>query len=285
MNMSAENIVVIYHAHCPDGFGAAYAAWKTLGPSAGYIPLPNGTSPPELDPATRIYILDLSFSRDRMLELHQRHGADNVMVLDHHVSAQRSIGDLPNCHFDMARSGAIIAWEHFHPDQPTPTLLGYVQDCDLWRWELDRSRAVSAYIASVEHDFDQWDRTALEMAADPEPIFRAGEAIERFNRISVERLVVNHHLVTIGDHQVPAVNSPMFNSDIGEALLQRFPEAPFVAIYSNAADGEQRWSLRSRTGEFDVSQLASQMGGGGHQPAAGFVQRFEPVRVSPPAQP
>ena len=284
MNMPAENVVVIYHAHCPDGFGAAYAAWKTLGSSAQYIPLPNGASPPELDPATRIYVLDLSFSRDRMLELHRRHGADNVMVLDHHVSAQRSIGDLPNCYFDMARSGAVIAWEHFHPDQPTPALLRYVQDCDLWRWELDRSRAVSAYIASVEHDFERWDRTALEMTADLEPIFKAGEAIERFNRISVERLVGNHHLVTIGDHQVPAVNSPILNSDIGEALLQRFPEAPFVAIYSNAADGEQRWSLRSRTGEFDVSQLASQMGGGGHQPAAGFLQRFEPVRVSPSDQ-
>ena len=84
---------------------------------------------------------------------------------------------------------------------------------------------------------------------------------------------------------MPAVNSPILNSEIGEALLERFPEAPFVAIYSNAGDGEQRWSLRSRASEFDVSQLASQMGGGGHQPAAGFIQRFEPIRVSPPGQP
>ena len=285
MNLPAENIAVIYHANCPDGFGAAYAAWKALGSKAQYIPLPNGASPPELDPTTRVYILDLSFSRDRMLELHQRNGADNVMLLDHHVSAQRSIGDLPNCHFDMARSGAVIAWEHFHPDQPTPVLLRYVQDCDLWHWELDRSRAVSAYIASIEQDFGRWDQTALEMAADPEPIFNAGEAVERFQRISVDRLIANHHLVTIGHYQVPAVNSPLLNSDIGAALLQRFPKAPFVAIYSNAADGEQRWSLRSRAGGFDVSQLASQMGGGGHQPAAGFLQRFEPIQVSPPDQP
>ena len=175
MNMPAENIVVIYHAHCPDGFGAAYAAWKTLGSSAWYIPLPNCALPPDLDPATRIYILVLSFSRDRMLQLHQRHGVDNVMVLDHHVSAQRSIGDLPNCYFDMARSGAVITWEHFHPNQPTPALLRYVQDCDPWRWELDRSRAVFAYLASVEYDFDQWDRTALEMAADPDVIFQGRE--------------------------------------------------------------------------------------------------------------
>ena len=67
MNIPAENIAVIYHAHCPDGFGAAYAAWKALGPKVQYIPLRNGASPPELDPATRMYILDLSFSRDRML--------------------------------------------------------------------------------------------------------------------------------------------------------------------------------------------------------------------------
>jgi len=33
-----KEIVIIYHADCPDGFGAAYAAWKKFGDKASYLP-------------------------------------------------------------------------------------------------------------------------------------------------------------------------------------------------------------------------------------------------------
>ena len=35
--------VVIYHADCTDGFGAAYSAWKQLGNRAEYYPCKHGT--------------------------------------------------------------------------------------------------------------------------------------------------------------------------------------------------------------------------------------------------
>ena len=34
-----KNIVVLYHADCLDGFGAAYAAWEKFGDTAEYIPV------------------------------------------------------------------------------------------------------------------------------------------------------------------------------------------------------------------------------------------------------
>ena len=33
-----KDIVVIYHAHCQDGFGSAYAAYQKFGDTATYIP-------------------------------------------------------------------------------------------------------------------------------------------------------------------------------------------------------------------------------------------------------
>ena len=31
--------LVIYHANCADGFGAAFAAWRKLGDEAEYVPM------------------------------------------------------------------------------------------------------------------------------------------------------------------------------------------------------------------------------------------------------
>lgn len=44
--------------------------------------------------------------------------------------------------FDLDRSGAAIAWEHFNRDA-APDLIRYVEDRDLWRWSLPDSEAVS----------------------------------------------------------------------------------------------------------------------------------------------
>ena len=44
--MAHDNISVLYHADCPDGFGGAYAAWKKFGDTAEYIPVKYGRTPP-----------------------------------------------------------------------------------------------------------------------------------------------------------------------------------------------------------------------------------------------
>ena len=69
---------------------------------------------------------------------------ERLVVLDHHVSARdRYLADpslagrvADNGHhvvFDLAHSGAVLAWQHLHPDRPLPELLAYVEDQDLWR--------------------------------------------------------------------------------------------------------------------------------------------------------
>ena len=52
--------VVIYHADCTDGFGAAFAAWKLLGNKAEYHACKHGTKPPDVRGKT-VAILDFSF--------------------------------------------------------------------------------------------------------------------------------------------------------------------------------------------------------------------------------
>ena len=111
--MQRAKTAVIYHASCPDGFGAAWAAHRVLGERAQYLPMNHGDPIPQIDDDARVYILDFSFDRERMGELQRKHGQDNVILLDHHITAAQELSELPNCHIDLSKSGAVLSWEHF----------------------------------------------------------------------------------------------------------------------------------------------------------------------------
>lgn len=253
---------VLYHGQCADGFGGAWAAWRALGDAAEYLPLNHGDPPPELPAAASAVMVDFAYPRDVILAMKERVGA--LTILDHHTTAQEALAGLDFARFDMDKSGAILAWEYWHPGAPAPDLLRYVQDRDLWRFELPNSQEVSAALASYPHDFAVWDRLEVGELA------REGTAILRFRRLAVEAICTHARLSDVGGHTVPIVNTANFQSDVGELLLRQFAEAPFAAAYHDDGRGWRRWSLRSR-GDFDVSAVAQRFGGGGHKAAAGFA--------------
>ena len=286
--MQREKTAVIYHVSCPDGFGAAWAAHRVLGERAQYLPMNHGDPIPQMDDDARVYILDFSFDRERMGELHRRHGQDNVILLDHHVTAEQELAELPNCHIDLSKSGAVLSWEHFHTGLAVPTLLLYVQDKDLWTWGLPDSRAVSAYLSSREMDFATWDNIArdFETVEGQLRAVEAGKAILLSKQQDVRQIAQSAHFGQVGEHLIPVVNSPIMQSEIGEYLVNTHPESPFAAIYFDVSPTVRKWSLRSRGNGFDVSRLAKQFGGGGHPAAAGFTQSIQSqppvVRAEPP---
>src|SRR3954471_6157678 len=158
-----ETTLVLYHADCPDGFGAAFAAWCVLGDAASYIPVRHGEPPPpqvEGGPEV-LYLLDFAYPRATMEHLASL--VVSVRVLDHHATAAEDLAGLPYVTIDLDKSGAVLAWEHFHPGRPVPLLLRYVQDRDLWRWELEQSRELNAALALAPHDFAAWDRLARKL--------------------------------------------------------------------------------------------------------------------------
>ena len=283
---------VIYHANCADGSGAAWAAHRRLeqeqGLQVAYHPAAYGDPPPETDPGAEVYILDFSYSLETMRELHRRHQG-RVTLIDHHRTAQDELeGAVPNCRFDPEHSGACLAWKWWAgPGETIPELVRYIEDRDLWRWELRNSREVAAALDSYPKDFQVWDTLAVDALA------LEGEAILRRERLMVEKLIDLAVWRTVGGLPVPAVNTPVLVSETCEALLEKFPDAPFAAAYSQlpGPDGEirERWSLRSRPG-FDVSRTARRLGGGGHPQAAGFHLRRTKVtdcceRTSPDRSP
>jgi len=253
---------VLYHAECTDGFGAAWSAWKALGDRATYLPVYHGSPPPALPAEARVVLVDFAYPRQQLLELRDR--VTELLVLDHHLSCQRDLEGLPFARFDMERSGAALSWEFFHPGQPRPELLAYVEDWDLWRFRLPECREVHIWLSCVPQDFRAWDGLDLGLMRSE------GRILVRYQALLVGHVADRAGFGEIGGHRVPVVNCPNdLRSEVGHELLARYPEEPFVAMWSVDRNGFQGWSLRSR-GEFDVSELAATLGGGGHPASSGF---------------
>ncbi|MGV3522719.1 MAG: DHHA1 domain-containing protein [Candidatus Sericytochromatia bacterium] len=254
------SVYILFHAHCPDGFGAAYAAWKRFGDQATYLPVRHGDSPPDMPPGSEVYIIDYAFKRPVLLELASQH---TLKVLDHHRTAAEDLAGLDFAEFDMQRSGAVMSWQHFHPGTDVPALLQYVQDQDLWNWALPDSHAICAGLGMYPFDFALWDQLKIET------LRQEGEVVLRYRQQLIDQLGRKIDWITICGQRVPAVNTPLLASELGNQLCLQFPEAAFSACYSEH-EGKRKFSLRS-VGESDVAKIAQHFGGGGHRNAAGFA--------------
>ncbi len=263
-------VYVLYHANCFDGFGAAFAAWKALGDDGVYIPVTHGQPPPEVirDSGCPVVIIDFSYPRDVLLEMRESWGIGELTVIDHHVTAEADLHDLDFAMFDMGHSGAVLAWQHWHPHTPVPSLLLYLEDRDLWRFDLPKSRELSAGLQGVPFDFAAWDElnTSWQLTA----LMAKGEAILAYIDSQVHRVCQQARLMYIDGHAVAVVNATAHWSEVGEYLLAHWPDVRYAASYFDRADGKRQWSLRSLA-DFDVSCVAKGFGGGGHKQAAGFV--------------
>lgn len=266
------NIVVIYHASCADGFGAAYAAWKKFGNKAKYIPMNYNRDMKELKEPTELYILDFSFSKDVLLGLEA--AGHKILVLDHHKTAAADLDGLPFAVFDMNKSGAVLAWEHFHPGTPLPGLLAMIQDRDLWKFELPYTKVVSAALSLQGFDFEAWDKFANQIE-DPEgfkEVLKVGEAIllYQLDRANAVAKKAANSIQSLGTWKVPVFNNTHLISETLNKVLEMNPDIPFAASYFITDERKYVYSLRS-VGDFDVSAVAKEYGGGGHKNAAGFT--------------
>lgn len=101
--------LVIYHGpHCPDGFGAAFAAWKLLGDAATYVPAGHGKDAPRgLDVSGKhVAVLDYAFPAEETQRMIAE--AASFICVDHHASAEAALAGVPdeNKVFEMKQSGA-----------------------------------------------------------------------------------------------------------------------------------------------------------------------------------
>ncbi|MFN8609197.1 MAG: DHHA1 domain-containing protein [Vulcanimicrobiota bacterium] len=267
---------VLYHADCFDGFGARLAAEQALGDKAQYIPVSYKDGPPQLPADARVAIVDFSYPRQQLLEFKDK--VAGLVVLDHHEKARQQLEGLPFVVFEQERAGAGLSWAYFHPDQPEPELLKYVEDRDLWKFKLDSSEEVSSALGSYPKETGVWQNL------DIESLKKEGATIERYKAQLVNGAAERAVMGSVAGYKVPITScAPELRSEVGHALREKFPETPFAAV-NYVENGRKMWSLRSEDGGFDVNAVANKFGGGGHKAAAGFRDPGgpEPTEINPP---
>jgi len=291
--------IVLYHADCYDGFGAAWAIEqarlkaKVNKGSIRYVPVQYNKPLPLVDYACDLmYIVDFSFPMEVLDNLSAV--AKRIVIIDHHKSAEENLAGLTRfnigdpgfdalishqrilAHFDMTQSGAVLTWKHFHQD-PVPLMLQYIQDRDLWKWELTDSEAINSVISTVPFSFRQYDRMADEIEHDFPETRSTGQTVLRYRQKLVEEIckparLARYETKTGKTYMAVVVRSPVLQSEVGHYLCQKFPAADFAIIYSDIPDSPNnvKWSLRSE-GSFDITEIAKEFGGGGHRNAGGMV--------------
>ena len=271
--------LVLYHGRrCPDGFGAALAAWLFYGGQAEFVGLDHGDVQSLADlPDTEgraVYILDFSFTAEILRGIEER--AAKLVMLDHHKSAAEKLtGFACRCgvvHFDMNKSGARLAWEFFHPEQPLPTLIAYIEDRDIWKWEFPESAAFLSALDMEPQDFVRWQALAAFSPEQLSAFMARGAAMDDKYRKMATDLAENAQPLVFNGIEGLMINAPgVFHSLVGDILSAK--SGTFALMWSAGAKGV-KGGLRSQR-HFDCIALAESMGGGGHAQACGFKMGIE----------
>lgn len=262
---AAEKHLIIYHSNCPDGTCAAAVALRAL-PGATAIPALYGDAPPDVS-GLEVYVVDFSYPRNVLFGMRER--ARSLTILDHHKSAAEDLAGFPGATFDMNRSGAGITWDHFFPGEDRPWIVAYVEDRDLWRYDLPDSRAINAWISTLPlNEPEAWSKFLNGFPMDPH-LTLLGQAILAYQKIHAERVATTAERGSILGYDVPVVNAAYpLGSNVLEILYQG---EEFAARWQRGSDGLYAYSVASGPDNLDVSTIAREFGGGGHEHAAGFV--------------
>ena len=260
----SEVDLVIYHKGCPDGISSAFAAWHLLGDKAEYWPASHGAPPPDVT-GRNVVILDFSYSRD--IITHMIAESCNLVVVDHHKSAESALKDLPGMIFDMNHSGAYLSWVYFHPDKEVPKFVLHIEDRDLWKWNIPHSEEFCIVFDMLGYDLEKISRCMDESVV--QEMIHQGKSLLAYKSYNVDRIASTACIRKFLGYNSLVVNSSTWMSEIGSEISK---ECDVAFIWSWCHKRKtHRVSLRSFYDHVDCSELAKNYGGGGHQKAAGFA--------------
>lgn len=271
--MNDKQTVILYHGSmCPDGFGAAYSAWKKFGDTAEYVTLSRGEEVPlEIVRGKEVYFLDFVYDDVETMKRYEE-AAKSLTALDHHTGVRQVTESMKSHVFDHYRSGAGIAWDYFHPGTKRPRLIDLLEDDDLFNFKYPDTRPMLAYLGLHPFDFQFWDEVVatLEDAEKSETLLAKarvfGECFEKLANISVEKAKKIRFEGYETSFAIAHPYKPIV-SLVGNLLARKLPP---IALVVSAHPNGYGVSIRG-DGSVDVSKIAAKYGGNGHPDSSGFL--------------
>ena len=299
-----NDTVVLYHDPCLDGFSSAWVV-NTWFVQQGFEPVGDTNSMVYAHPATQatvtftpaqyggdrlsdedaddnnVLLVDFSYPRAELEALASV--ARCVVVWDHHDSASKDLVGFEGAVFDQTMCEALLTHRLLFLDE-APRLLDYINDRDLWRWNLSDSREISNALFSYEKSWARWSILSrqLEHPETRDVLVAEGRGIRRHTELKAREMAATASIMTIGGYEILAAQAMHYKSEVCEILYRNNPEA-IVAVWE-LVDGAVIMSLRTaQANDVSVSFVAKDLvaqgiasSGGGHVKAAGM--RLEPYR-------
>lgn len=279
------NTVVLYHANCNDGYGAAYAYWAHAKASdlerTEFVPMSyNDELPDCINENSHVVFLDFSIKRQPMEELLVL--AEKVTVVDHHQSSLE-LADLEKAYdnftfiHSLEHSGAVLTWLTYRTSQSqeVPMILLYIEDRDLWKFQYEATKAVHV---ALQHKLQSRYSSFENFSMLTNPVYLAelleqGTAMLDMQKAIIDSSMKSIYIIGMLGEQCFIVNTlPTLSSDTCQAIRDLYPLSSMQATYS-VIGNLVTYSLRSQ-GEVDCAKIAEHFGGGGHKNAAGFSVRL-----------
>lgn len=300
-----KTAVVAYHSPCIDGFTSAWVMYNILALREGYKVklIPMKYTKHSIDKLferleelniehklTNLYVVDYSLDMPYISKLQVEYPEVEVMILDHHKTAfERYAPEITKLHYDSRvakklyntqvildnnESGASLCYKTFCSSiGPVPELVSFIKDYDLWRFSLgEETKWINKYLMEQDKTLANWSRihTCFQNPRERREILEIGSKLQAEHDKKVREVVVLAVGINLQGYPGLSVEcSRELTSDVGHTLALN--SGAFGACYSIDTEANTiTWSLRSN-GDFDVSDIAKEYGGGGHKNAAGFT--------------
>ena len=285
--ISNKKILIIYHAHCLDGFVGAWIARRMYGEKAEYRAMKRGEAFPDTEyfKNREVYVIDFSFSKEEIKMIESV--ASRLVIIDHHISSREDVESAKEHLFTLDHSGAYLAWIYFkdredidksHIDifnntqNKPPLLIQYVSDGDIHKMTLpdfdDLMPAVYAHTLTWEHIDKLYDMFETEDGRGK--LKEQSKIVSMYKDKILAASLDSVHWIMLDGVTMPAVNTCLPMDERSELLQNVYNIYPPVAMSYRWDDGQWKCSLRSN-GDFDCVTIAIKYGGGGHSGSAGFA--------------
>jgi Predicted phosphohydrolase (DHH superfamily) len=263
-----------------------------------FIPLNHGTSvkeainkylPPEgqnFKEISKIWFLDIAPKWDDLMHLQslrqEKQVYTEVVIIDHHKTAVNAISkfigkpieedkpialeyDFITFIYDPTESGASLTYKTLI-DKNLPMIVDIVKDKDIWLWRYQNTDEVNDFLYMYT---DKPDLMREFLHKDIEEIAAKSKILSEYKNFMVNKLKEtwsNSPLyININDIKVPAINTPVYQSEIGSLIAKEhniacmfYITGDFVKLSFRSVDGSAR-------------KIAESLGGGGHDNAAGAI--------------
>lgn len=289
--------ILIYYHNDADGIMSAAVVKQALLQKASKAPkqfefIPFGYSTAyDISGVTRekysqVYVVDAFLGVESTAALRDRFGADFIWI-DHHKTAMTAwskadLGDVEGLR-SVFSAACLLCWQYFYGKAAeVPRCVELVDKFDMWRIGSDWDSEVYPWqlvLTTFMKDLNDFDLKAFTEPEKVEAYIKAaGVPIAKYledvralaqKGIFKIKFVFNKELVS-----ALFSNSSMRDSLAISQYHKEHPDEEIKAYISAQMISPDKWrcSIYAADGsDFDVSEVAVKLGGGGHKVAAGFM--------------